>query len=308
MTLLKKLRPEELVVLSFGLILFVLRCSVGVCGIPVVQSLQVLLSFMLYLIPLFVVMFLLYLMVSLLDRSFEMITSGGVLSFVRDFSPLLLVFLLYSSLSLHEGADLIHMVNPRDYDGLLAEIDQVLFGMQLSEWFQQFISVRLTETMYLFYSLHFFLPVIAAMVFYWSGSRAAFRDFMVGLVLVNCIGYVIYFIVPALGPAYTFKYEVPLVGGQIEDLVQLTGGVLRSTHRSAFPSLHVGMSTVIFLFALRHSRRLFYVLVLPVIMLWVSTVYLRQHYVVDLFAGWVLALACFYVSPRVNAFWGRFSR
>ena len=34
--------------------------------------------------------------------------------------------------------------------------------------------------------------------------------------------------------------------------------------------------------------------------LWFSTVYLRHHWVVDVFAGWALGLACAFTAPRVR--------
>jgi membrane-associated phospholipid phosphatase len=37
--------------------------------------------------------------------------------------------------------------------------------------------------------------------------------------------------------------------------------------------------------------------------LWVSTIYLRHHYAVDLLAGWALAPVGVWVAPRVDAWW-----
>jgi membrane-associated phospholipid phosphatase len=39
-----------------------------------------------------------------------------------------------------------------------------------------------------------------------------------------------------------------------------------------------------------------------------STVYLRHHYVVDLFAGWMLAPAAIWMAPRLDAWWARRQR
>ena len=45
-----------------------------------------------------------------------------------------------------------------------------------------------------------------------------------------------------------------------------------------------------------------------VIGLWLSTLYLRHHYFVDLLAGWLLAPAAVWVAPRVDAWWARQQR
>jgi membrane-associated phospholipid phosphatase len=42
--------------------------------------------------------------------------------------------------------------------------------------------------------------------------------------------------------------------------------------------------------------------------LWVSTVYLRHHYVVDLLAGWALAPIALVLAPRLDAWWARRQR
>jgi len=39
--------------------------------------------------------------------------------------------------------------------------------------------------------------------------------------------------------------------------------------------------------------------------LWVSTIYLRHHYAVDLLAGWALAPVAIVLAPRLDAWWAR---
>jgi len=52
----------------------------------------------------------------------------------------------------------------------------------------------------------------------------------------------------------------------------------------------------VWLYAYRNSRRLFVLLAPFILSLWVSTVYLRYHYLVDVIAGLVLAPACFFLA------------
>jgi membrane-associated phospholipid phosphatase len=66
--------------------------------------------------------------------------------------------------------------------------------------------------------------------------------------------------------------------------------------RDVFPSMHVAFSFLVWLYAYRHSRRLFWVLSPLVLSLWVSTVYLRYHYLVDCVAGFVLVPLCLYLG------------
>ena len=78
--------------------------------------------------------------------------------------------------------------------------------------------------------------------------------------------------------------------------------------RAAFPSLHTAVSTVALVYAWRFVRPWFWILVPFVLGLWVSTIYLRHHYVVDLIAGWLLAPLAVWVAPRLDAWWSRRQR
>ena len=81
---------------------------------------------------------------------------------------------------------------------------------------------------------------------------------------------------------------------------------------AAFPSSHVGMSTIcmLLLFHLRQKRLLF--VLLPVyVFLCAATVYIQAHYLVDVFAGWVSGVAVFLlllaVSKKISNFAPQYS-
>jgi membrane-associated phospholipid phosphatase len=42
--------------------------------------------------------------------------------------------------------------------------------------------------------------------------------------------------------------------------------------------------------------------------LWVSTIYLRHHYAVDLLAGWALAPLALWLAPRIDGWWAKKQR
>jgi membrane-associated phospholipid phosphatase len=53
---------------------------------------------------------------------------------------------------------------------------------------------------------------------------------------------------------------------------------------------------------------MFWVMVPMVIMLVISTIYLRHHYVIDLIAGWVLAVIAFRIGPKIEDWWSRLKK
>jgi membrane-associated phospholipid phosphatase len=73
--------------------------------------------------------------------------------------------------------------------------------------------------------------------------------------------------------------------------------------RAAFPSLHAAVSLVAMIYAWRFLRTWFWILLPFCLGLWISTIYLRHHFVVDLIAGWALAPVAVWVAPRLDAWW-----
>ena len=74
--------------------------------------------------------------------------------------------------------------------------------------------------------------------------------------------------------------------------------------RDVFPSMHVAISFLAWMYAFRNSRRLFFLLAPFVLSLWVSTVYLRYHYLVDVLAGLVIAPLCFWFANGLSKRFG----
>lgn len=234
-------------------------------------------------------------------RETRLDTGAGLREFVRpyweilrDWFPFLVILLMYYSL----WGDATHMLITTDRDAELIAWDDRLFGFQASVAIQPIISPPLTAWMNLAYAFHIVnIPIVACFV-YLRRSRTRFREMMAGVLVVSFFGLLGYLLVPAIGPMYTLRdqYTVPLsqplaiVNRQIEfmDFARIK--------RDVFPSLHVGISFLVWLYAFRNSRRLFWILSPFILSLWVSTVYLRYHYLVDVLAGLVLAPPCYILA------------
>jgi membrane-associated phospholipid phosphatase len=73
--------------------------------------------------------------------------------------------------------------------------------------------------------------------------------------------------------------------------------------RDCFPSLHTAHTTVALAYA-RRFHRVAFLAFLPIALgLYVSTVYLRMHYVVDVAAGFATAALAIALGPWVNRRW-----
>jgi membrane-associated phospholipid phosphatase len=115
------------------------------------------------------------------------------------------------------------------------------------------------------------------------------------------ISYIIYFFVPALGP----RFNDTLTG--LQTIKELDGIVLAVPIRElinflepnkfdAFPSLHTAILTITMLGCYYYHRKLFKIFIPVAIGILISLVYCRYHYVVDMIAGFVIALISYYVS------------
>jgi membrane-associated phospholipid phosphatase len=206
---------------------------------------------------------------------------------VRDWFPFLFILLMYYSL----WGDSTQLVRTQDQDPALLAADQKLFGFQVSLALQRFISRPLTAWMDAAYFFHVLnIPIVACFI-YLKRRRWQFREMMSGLMVVSFLGLLGYLLVPAIGPMYTLRdrYTVPLDQSIPVFNHQVEFMDFARIKRDVFPSMHVAISFVVWLYAYRNSRRLFWILSPFILSLWVSTVYLRYHYLVDVLAGLILA-------------------
>ncbi len=225
------------------------------------------------------------------------------LTVVRDFTPFLLALLLYESLH-----DLTPLIRHDVVDATLIAIDRRLFHVDVAVWMGRFATPLLTRYLVFCYLSYFFAPAILAALIYWTGQRQLFRDFLVSLCVTTLLGYSGYLLVPAVGP---YVFQAQLFNGS-----RLPGGGLASQSsfiytidawkgyaRDCFPSLHTAHTTVVLVFARRFSRRAFLAYLPIALGLYVSTLYLRMHYAIDVAAGFATAALATWIGPRLERWW-----
>ena len=205
-------------------------------------------------------------------------------------------------------------------DHVFASCEQALFGCQPALLFSQWLSSPVfSELMNLGYWSYY--PMIAATAlyfFFWryeQFGRAAF------IILTSFfIYYLIYIVLPVAGP----QHDYAAVG-----IDRISHGVFPNVHdwfathqdclanpgwhdglfhrlvtdahnagerpTAAFPSSHVGVSTILMLLIwTAHNRRLLLWLLPFYVLLCLSTVYIYAHYAIDVLGGWVSALILFF--------------
>ncbi|MDD2714377.1 MAG: phosphatase PAP2 family protein [Candidatus Wallbacteria bacterium] len=209
----------------------------------------------------------------------------------RDWFPFLLILSMYYSM--YDGLN--HFIVRTDQDALLASWDLHLFGCQPSAKLQDLVNVPyLTDWLSFCYFSFIFIPPLTAGYFYLKGMRLAFRMSMLGLVIIEFIGCFGYLALPAVGPLYAYKewYTQPLYGSVLTDSVAYLHNLARLP-RDCFPSLHTGITALFYFFLWRYARVFFFLSTPIICSLWFSCMFLRFHYLVDVLAGFLLAVLIF---------------
>jgi membrane-associated phospholipid phosphatase len=209
-------------------------------------------------------------------------------------------------------------------DYLLANWEQYLFGFQPALVFAKaFPQHWFSEIMNAAYLAYYPIIVITGLYFYFKDSKY-FKLFFFSVIFSFYLYYLIFVLFPTAGPQYYyivnglenvkggifhqigtyFQYHHVLVNDsngtgfflKLVDTTQLAGE--RPT--AAFPSSHVGISTLIMLHI--YKKKFFHVFMtlFPIYLALVAaTVYIQAHYLIDVIAGLLTAVLFFFVSARV---------
>lgn len=247
-----------------------------------------------------------------------------VLHFARAWFPFIAL------LSTYENAlRLVGRVRSSLYDPEMFRLDELLFGGHLDVWFQHIISAPLTEAFAFFYNALYLFPLVVGMTLYLRWRHREFRVFLMAFVVAGWGGYLGYLLVPVIGPRFFYPdlYSIPLSGlavdGSLRDaaIQKATEAGMRfhalaermsdraayggQIPRNCFPSLHTAWGVVVLICSYRYVRPLFYLLAIPLLWMIAATSYLRFHYLVDVLAGVLLAIAMVTLMPRVDDAWER---
>jgi membrane-associated phospholipid phosphatase len=159
------------------------------------------------------------------------------------------------------------------------------------------------------YSAHFLLP-IAVGAWLWSKDRADFHRFGLSLVVLCALAFVTYVVAPTAPPwlaqpqsVQHLMQDAVLRSGLPPDLTWLYSHHDYNLY-AAFPSLHAGFPVLAAAAAWRRNKVAGVVLSIWAIVVWITVVYLGEHYVADVVGGIVyaaIALAIVSLISRIRA-------
>jgi membrane-associated phospholipid phosphatase len=227
---------------------------------------------------------------------------GQALVFLRDWLPFVGLLLVYESL--HGLADNLGlMAHTTD----IIAVERWLFGGIIPTLWLQHYGWRGNPQWYdiaatVLYFMHFVLPLVCAF-WLWTRSKRHYWQFVVSLVALCFASFLTYMAFPATPPWLAARQgDLPTVVKVIDKVLnlfptQMTVSTLYHNLNpnpvAAMPSLHAAFPWLVFLMLWQVLRRKALWFLPYCLCLWLSIVYLGEHYVIDAIAGILYATVIF---------------
>ena len=206
-------------------------------------------------------------------------------------------------------------------DHLFATLESDLFGCQPALLFDQVCSgLFWREAFNMGYWLYY--PMIALVSFYYFFCRPKEAERCTFVIMASFfLYYIVYIFLPVAGPQFYFPVigeeiaaagpypelgdyfnlhpEITIAqegkGGLFTELVGMAQGA-GERPTAAFPSSHIGVTTILVMLAYRAKKWLFAVMFPVYVLLCCATVYIKAHYLVDAIAGLVTGVLVYYLT------------
>lgn len=234
--------------------------------------------------------------------------TGRARAFLWDWLPPILLLLGYESLRgvVPEMTHRVHILP-------MIQFDRLLFGRTPAVLLQtRFFTpghMHWYDTVaVILYFLHFLAPLMAALLF-WFIDRPLFKKYMAAMVILSYLAFITYYVFPAMPPWMASESGFLPPVARIVRIVPASLGhpvVLPTVYRyfgvnriAAMPSLHAAFPMLMALFLTEKFTRWGRLAFVYPLAVWLSIVYLGEHYTLDIVAGVCLSLAVY----AAMAFW-----
>ena len=248
--------------------------------------------------------------VHLLIRSHAARPDWHLIDILRHFYPIILYVALYRETGL-----LNQIVTSGYFDRFFMGLDDRLFGLQPSVAFMHNLPyLPVSEVFYASYFSYYVMIVgVGAALYFQDKERFFHYVSIVSFVFYVC--YLIYIFLPVIGPrvfyvpvsSFAGQQDIPFYPLQFPESVK--GGPLFrvmgfiyahfEAHGAAFPSSHVAVALCALYFSWRYIPVIRGLHAAVVVLLIISTVYCRYHYVVDIYSGVATGVGLLVIGERL---------
>ena len=232
-------------------------------------------------------------------------------SFILDWSPFLFILISYDFLRgfADNLGGRVHYIE-------LIEAEKAIFGAIPTSILQQlfFNPARVGLIDFLatiIYFLHFALPLGFGFIL-WLYNKSYFKQFVIAILLLSYSAWVTFLLYPAAPPwlaanqgyvsGVTKIIDITLASFPEKLKLPTIYHQFNPNEVAAMPSLHAAYPLLIFLFAFKYFQYKSLPFLLYAVSVWISLVYLGEHYVVDIIGGGGYALLCMGSFMAVSRF------
>lgn len=215
---------------------------------------------------------------------------------LREVMPLIIVLVGYSALDVLSGGGQL-----KAHDDLLLGWEQATFGMQPArDWWRGHTSPFWSTLLHGVYFFYYLILAVPALFFLLRGDWPAFRRFTRNVVCTFCICFLVFVLYPVAGPYYVFERPAGLMVDNLPAHMVYAALASGSSFGAAFPSSHVAATTAAGLATFKGNRTLGWVLLVPVVLMPIATVYTQMHYAWDAILGIFVGLLVPVVAGRME--------
>jgi membrane-associated phospholipid phosphatase len=231
------------------------------------------------------------------------VISGRLVRFLRDWVPFIVIFLAWEAMRGLADDDGI-----APHVGDLAALEKGLFfGHLPSQWLQSLTS---GTTLHVFaimatvvYFCHFVVPLLVGLVI-WLRDRTQFVRFTSTLMGMALAAFVVFLLFPTAPPWYAEQQGYlsgfsKLISSTLPSSVGPLYTGMNPNQTAALPSLHSAFPFLCFLALRPLYPRASWIMLGWSALVWISVVFLGEHYVLDVVAGVAVAAASWWVMMRV---------
>lgn len=221
--------------------------------------------------------------------------------FITGFSIFIVFWILFDYLKAfpNYNYNAVHILDLYEWEkswfGLVAD------GMLLTpnEYWLKNNNIFLDIICGLFYLMWVPVPIAFSIFLFLKGKRKQFISFLLTFLLVNVLGFIVYYLYPAAPPWYIQQYgtefikDTPSNAAQLVKFDQFFNVPVFQTLYSkgsnvfaAMPSLHSAYPLIVMYYGLKNRLgkiNIFFAVV--VVGIWFAAVYTSHHYVLDVLAG-----------------------
>lgn len=217
--------------------------------------------------------------------------------FVKDWVPFVTLLLAYEAMYSIAGSitGIVHVTEPLYADlSIFGSVPTLVLQQSLRSPFLDVLTAA-------FYSLHFIAPTVFAFVV-WRYHHDSYWKYTISIAICTYAALVTFLLYPVAPPWYGIS--APRVLFQLDHnlgvpVYRTIFEFVQANPFAAFPSLHSAYPWMIALYSLKLFRNK----AIPVLMfplgVWFSTIYLGEHYVIDVIGGIAYATIAFLFAEKV---------